>query len=124
MPKGIIKSGSSVFNTLIYRLNNVMTELHIPGYNYCGPFTKLVKRLARGDETVNKLDYGCNNHDILYRDHKDIKERHIADKELENRADERIHASDSNICEKVDAVFVKTLMKSKRYLGLGVGNKY
>jgi hypothetical protein len=101
-----------------------MPELHLPGYNYCGPFTKLDKRLARGDEPVNRLDAVCKKHDIFYRDHKGAKERHIADKELEYIADERMHASDSNIHEKFDAAFVTTVMKSKRYLGMGMGDKY
>jgi hypothetical protein len=103
-----------------------MPELHLPGYSYFGPFTKLGKRFSRGDEPVNKLEAGCKNHDIFYRDHKDTKERHIADKELENIDDEMMHASDSSIHEKVDAAFVKTVMKSKRYLGMGmrVGNRY
>jgi len=42
-----------------------MPELHIPGYSYCGPFTKLNERLARGDEPINKLDAGCKEHDIF-----------------------------------------------------------
>jgi hypothetical protein len=62
----------------------------------------------------------------FYHDRKDTKERHIADKEPESKADERMHASDSSICEKVVAAFVVTVMKCKRYLGMGmrVGNKY
>jgi hypothetical protein len=39
-----------------------MPELYLPGYNYCGLFTELDKRLTRGDESVNKLDAGCKNH--------------------------------------------------------------
>jgi hypothetical protein len=88
-----------------------MPELHLPGYNYCGPITKLEKRLARGDEPVNKLDAGCKEYDIFYRDHQDAKERHLADKELANIANERIHASDSRIREKADAALVKAAMK-------------
>ena len=42
-----------------------MPELHVPGYNYCGPFTKLDKRLARGTKPVNKLDAGCKENDIF-----------------------------------------------------------
>ena len=63
-----------------------MPELHLPGYNYCGPFTKLKERLVRCDEPVNKLDAGWKKHDIFYRDHKRTKERHTAHKELENIA--------------------------------------
>ena len=120
LPKGVFKTGSGVFNTLLNKLNNIMPELHLPGYNYCGPFTKLDERLARGDEPVNKLDAGCKEHDIFYRDHKDTKERHIADKELENIAKERMHASDASIREKIDAALVRTAMKSKRFLGMGL----
>jgi hypothetical protein len=89
-----------------------MPELHLPGYNYCGPFTRLDETLARGDEPVNKLDAGCKEHDIFYRDHKDTNERHIADKELENIAKERMHGNDASILEKIDAALVRTAMKS------------
>jgi hypothetical protein len=84
LPKGVLKSdsasGSGVFNTLLNKLNNVIPELYLPGYSFCGPFTKLDKRLARGDKPLNKLDAGCMEHDIFYRDYEDTKERHIADK--------------------------------------------
>jgi hypothetical protein len=76
LPKGIITAGSGAFNTLLNKLSNVMPELHIPGYNFCGPFTKLDKRLSRGNKPVNKLDAGCKEHDIFCRYHKDTKERH------------------------------------------------
>jgi len=120
LPKGVFKTGSGVFNTLLNKLNNIMPELHLPGYNYCGPLTKLDERLARGDEPVNKLDAGCKENDIFYRDHKDTKERHIADKELENIAKERMHASDASIREMIDGASVRTAMKNKRFLGMGL----
>ncbi|WP_227553302.1 hypothetical protein, partial [Acinetobacter baumannii] len=41
--------------------------MHIPGYQFCGPATRLNKRLARGDAGVNKLDgWACKEHDITY----------------------------------------------------------
>jgi hypothetical protein len=46
LPKGIIKNGLGILNTLLNKLGNIMPELHLPGYNYCGPFTKLDERLA------------------------------------------------------------------------------
>jgi len=73
LPKGILKIGSGAFNTLLNKLKDVMPELHIPGYNYCGPFTNLDKRLGRGEEPVNKLDAACKEHDIFYHDHKYTK---------------------------------------------------
>jgi len=118
--KGVIKTGSGVFSTLLNKLSNVMPELHLPGYKYCGSFTKLDKILARGDKPINKLDAGCQQHDIFYRDHKDTKERHVADKELENIAAERMHASDAGVRDKTEAAVVRTGMKTKRFLGMGL----
>jgi len=66
LPKGLLKTGSGVLNTLLNKLGNVMPEMHLPGYNYCGPFTKLEERLARGDKPINKVDAGCQQHDIFY----------------------------------------------------------
>ena len=57
---------------------------------------------------------------FFYCDHKDIKERHVADKVLENIADERMHASDAGINEKIDASLLRIAMKSKRFLGKGL----
>jgi hypothetical protein len=37
LPKGFFKTGAGVFNTLLNKLSIAMPELHLPGYNYCGP---------------------------------------------------------------------------------------
>ena len=120
MPNGVIENGSGILNTLFNKLGNIMPELHLPGYNYCGRFTKLDEGLARGDEPVNKLDAGCKQHDILYRDHKDTKERHIADRELANIANERMHARDASIGENINSALVKTIINSKVAFGMGL----
>lgn len=39
-------SGKGLVDTVI---NKLPIELHLPGYQYCGPGTKLEKRLTRGD---------------------------------------------------------------------------
>ncbi|GBP18887.1 hypothetical protein EVAR_20418_1 [Eumeta japonica] len=83
-------SGSGVLNNLI---DNLPFELHIPGYNYCGPGTKLQKRLARGDKGINKLDEACKNHDIAYWLHKDITNRNLADSKLAEIAHNRWNTS-------------------------------
>jgi hypothetical protein len=49
-----------------------------------------------------------------------IQKKDIADKELANIADEIMHSSDSGLRERVDAALVKTAMKSKIFLGMGV----
>ena len=120
LPKGVIKTGSGVFSSLLNNLSNVMPELHLPGYNYCGPFTKLDKILGRGYKPTIKLDAGCQQHDIFYCDHKYTKERHVADEELENIAAERMHASDASVREKIEAAMVRTGMKTNRFLGMGL----
>lgn len=55
-------------------------------YNYCGPFTKLDERLARGDKGINELDEVCKQHDIAYRDAKGNKKKNwAADKKMTRR---------------------------------------
>jgi hypothetical protein len=41
-------------------------EWHLPGYKFCGPGTRVVTRLLRGDKGINELDEGCREHDISY----------------------------------------------------------
>ena len=38
-------------------------ELHIPGYNYCGPGTNYWKRKSMGVQPMNSLDAACMEHD-------------------------------------------------------------
>ena len=55
--------GRGLFNIV---LSNLPAELHIPGYQFCGPGTKLAERLSRGDSGINPLDSACKEHDIVY----------------------------------------------------------
>jgi len=101
-------------------INNLPIELHLPGYQFCGPGTKLEKRLARGDQGINPLDSACREHDIAYSKHKDLESRHIADKVLAERAWERVKAKDSSIGERTNAWLVTNAMKTKTKFGMGV----
>lgn len=103
-------------NTLI---NKLPFEAHIPGYRFCGPGTKLEKRLARGDRGINGLDEACRDHDIQYSKVSDVKGRHFADKELAHRALKRVFARDSSIAERAAAAGVAGIMGAKIKLGLG-----
>ncbi|XP_074096719.1 uncharacterized protein LOC141525915 [Cotesia typhae] len=47
------RRAKGLFNNII---NKLPLELHIPGYQYCGPGTKLAKRLARGDSEWYTID--------------------------------------------------------------------
>lgn len=109
--------GSGVVNSLI---NKLPFELHLPGYQYCGPGTKLQKRLARGDPGINDLDRSCRAHDIAYSKSSNLQDRHKADYELEQRAWERVKSKDANWKEKAAAWAVVNAMKVKRKTGMGL----
>ena len=113
-----IREGGGLLNTVI---NKLPFELHIPGgYQYCGPGTKLKKRLARNDPGINPLDQACKSHDIAYSNNTDLNARHEADKQLEYKAWERVKAKDSTFGEKAAALLVTNAMKAKRKLGMGI----
>ncbi|KAK9694273.1 Phospholipase A2-like domain [Popillia japonica] len=102
-------------------INALPFELHLPGgYKYCGPGTKLQKRLARGDKPKNELDAACMQHDIAYSQQKDLNKRHEADNILHNAAMNRVKSSDATIGEKVAALGVAGIMKAKVKLGMGL----
>ena len=74
-----------------------MPEMHLkqPWFTYsaCGPFTKIKERIQRFKETgdtsyiyKNELDKVCFQHDIAYRDFKDLARRTPSDKVLKDKA--------------------------------------
>ena len=109
--------GAGLFDKAI---NALPFEVHIPGYQFCGPGTRLAKRLARGDRGINRLDAACREHDIAYSRSNDLADRHIADRVLAEKARERITASDSTFGEKAAATAVWAAMKAKTKLGMGM----
>lgn len=110
------KSGKGLLNRVIDKLP---IELHIPGYNFCGPGTLLSKRLARGDVGINPLDEACKSHDIAYDRYSDLENRHRADRILAQVAFDRVKAPDASVGEKISALGVGTAMKAKTKLGMG-----
>lgn len=112
--------GLGLVNTLI---NKLPIELHLPGYQFCGPGTNLKKRIPRGDVGINPLDSACREHDLAYESSNSLSDRNKADFILENRAWERLKAKDSNFKEKASAWAVTTGMKTKQKLGAGCGFK-
>ena len=73
-----VYSGSGVVNKL---LNKLPVELHLPGYEFCGPGRKLQQRLAREETGINPLDSACREHDIAYsQNRQDVAARNVADK--------------------------------------------
>lgn len=111
------KTGRGLVNNLI---NKLPVELHLPGYNFCGPGTKLEKRLKRGDRGINLLDEACKEHDIAYSQSKDINKRHQADQILAEKAWQRVKSKDNDFKERANAWFVTNAMKAKVKFGLGM----
>lgn len=109
--------GKGLLNSAI---NNLPFELHLPGYNYCGPGTKLRKRLQRGDKGINALDNACMKHDIAYDSYSDLADRHRADLELYEMAKQRKKSKDAGRGEKIASWLVSKVMKSKIKAGAGV----
>lgn len=105
-------------------INKLPFELHLPGYNYCGPGTKLQQRLARGDKGINQLDEYCKEHDIAYNKSSNLKERHKADIVLLKMAKKRTTALDSNIGEKMAADLVNKTMIAKVSSGAGLKKSF
>ena len=113
----MITYGSGIVNHI---LNKLPIELHIPGYQFCGPGTNLQKRLARGDSGVNLLDSACKEHDIAYSENREnIEKRNAADKMLADKAWQRVLAKDSSLGEKSAAYAVANIMNAKTKLGMG-----
>ena len=114
----IFKEGSGLLNDII---NNLPFEVHVPGYQYLGPGTKLYKRLKEGDQGINDLDRAAMKHDIFYRDHKDTKSRNeIADKELQDEALKIVLSNDEPITERLVALPTAGAMWLKRKFGMGL----
>lgn len=109
--------GKGLVNCLI---NNLPFEFHLPGYNYCGPGTKLQERLSSGDKGVNKLDEYCRDHDISYNNSNNLKDRHKADIILLKMAKKRATASDASMGEKLAANLVNKVMLAKAASGAGL----
>lgn len=108
--------GRGLLNTAITKLP---LELHLPGYRFCGPGTRLQKRLARGDQGINPLDESCKQHDIVYDQFSDLENRHKADRILAAKAFERLSSSNASLGEKVAALAIGSAMKAKVKLGMG-----
>lgn len=109
-----LKRGGSFLSNALEKYNN---EIHLPSYQFCGPNTKVLDRLNKGQRGINKLDRECLQHDLAYLKNKDIKTRHTADAELIRAANKRVFAKDSSIGEKFSAAIVSGLIAAKKKLG-------
>ena len=87
---------NEIVNKLLLAGDKFMPEMHLkqPGFTYsaCGPFTKNKERIQKFKETgdtnyiyKNELDKACFQHDMAYRDFKDLKRRTFSDKVLRDK---------------------------------------
>lgn len=100
-------------SSFIDRFVELLPEIHIKGYSYCGPNTDLEIRLARGEPGVNDLDCACKEHDIAYAESRALKMRYNADKILILKAIGRVIAKDSRAGERFSALIVSVLIAIK-----------
>ena len=92
MLKNVLPFVTRSVPTLINRAVDLLpVELHLPGYRFCGPGTRLEERLARGERGINELDEACREHDIAYAKYKDNERRRAADRVLAGKALSLIH---------------------------------
>lgn len=126
VPQRIIRKqtfkGDGLVGSILNRaVDKLPIELHIPGYQFCGPGTKLDERLAHGDQGVNKLDSYCKDHDIAYKQFKDNERRQIADQILANKSWKRFTSNDASLGERSAALAVATIMGAKsKFAGKGL----
>ena len=101
-------------------------EAHLPGYNFCGPGTRLDLRLDENNNPrldsmpVNKVDEQCLEHDKAYAETKDKRRRQKADIDLIHNL---INLEDLTIGEKVGRTLVKNAMKGKIVIGKGLSDE-
>ena len=114
-----IQRGSDIVSSLA-KINP--PELHLYSvdkkrkYNFCGPFTRLQKRLARGDEGINRLDSLCKTHDIAYSKSTKNADRHIADRQM-------VAAINALPNPTRTEKMVRNIINTKQRFGLGVKKK-
>ena len=88
---------NEIVNKILMTGNKFIPKLHIrqPGFTYsaCGPFTKHCERIQKFKQTgdlkyifKNNLDKLCFVHDAAYINSKDLANRTVSDKVLEDRA--------------------------------------
>ena len=116
--------GGSLLNKII---NNLPVEMHLPGYNFAGPGTKLNKRLnpdmtpKEWSKPINRVDKAAYHHDLCYLKNNDTATRNsVCDK---NMLKELKGIYNPSLRERIDRSLVSTLIGTKKRFGWGVEKK-
>ena len=101
--------------------------MHLPGYNFAGPGTKLNKRLKpdmtpkEWSKLINRVDKAAYHHDICNLKNNDTATRNaVCDK---NMLKELKGIYNPSIRERIDRGLVSTLIGTKARFGWGVEKK-
>ena len=103
-------------------------EAHLPGYQFCGPFTQLDKRLDENNNPlpnsipINAIDKISYYHDLMYRDYPTAKGRKVAD-EIMLKALDDLNDKDLTLREKIDRRIVRPAIALRRWTGMGVSEQ-
>jgi hypothetical protein len=95
-------------------------EKHIPGMRYCGPGTRLDKKLTDdgtpkpGCEPVDRVDEAALKHDLAYSRYSDLRHRNIADKEM---IKDLLNIEQATCRERCERCIVIPIMCLKRAIG-------
>ncbi len=96
-------------------------EKHLPGMNYCGPGTNLLRKLnedgvtpRKGYEPVDRVDEAALKHDIKYSQYDDLRHRNLADKEMIR---ELRNIPNPTCRERLERCIVLPILIVKRYIG-------
>ena len=127
----IKRSCQEVLNQLNYRYSQIIGNLPrpkkgfaLPSHKYKGPYNPLDEQLDENDiplsgqEPCNAVDKISMRHNICYRNEGNSKKgKHECDDDMLKE----LHLLEpENIGEKIDRKLVKSLMGTKRKLGLGI----
>lgn len=88
--------------------------MHLPGYEFGGPFTQTREKLRRKIAPRNRVDAFCLQHDLEYEVALTREERHAADRRLLNN----INAIENPIfCERVGRLVINVCIRLKLLVG-------
>lgn len=116
------KRASGLIDDIISKL----PEIHLHGYQFCGPGTKLEDRLTQGQKGINNLDNYCMYHDIAYES-TDSDRRYEADANLISYALLRIVSENASLGERLAAFLILAIIGAKMSLskiGLGIDDNH